>query len=87
MALRVLKISSNDISRIDLHDFPKLRILDADDNRLTTLIRTGSTQSRLNALSMRSQRVKQIDLPSREMANVRRLYISGETDPTIKRRT
>lgn len=77
-SLRILKIGENDISRLDLGDFPKLRTLDADNNRLNNLARSGVSQSKLDSLSIRSQRVKQVDLPAAEMGRIKRLYISGE---------
>lgn len=77
-SLRILKIGENDISRLDLGLFPKLRTLDADNNRLSNLFRSGGCPTKLDSLSIRSQRVKEINLPTAEMGRVKRLYISGE---------
>ena len=83
MALRTLRVSRNDLSQLDLSFFPKIRTVYADDNRLALLDRSGGERSRLEALSLRSQRIKGVSLSAREVRQLKRLYLSGESRPTV----
>lgn len=76
--LRTLRISRNDLALLDLAHFPKLRTLYADENRLVGLQRGGGSRSRLEALSLRSQRVRGLRLRKEEIEGLKRLYLSGE---------
>lgn len=73
-SLRMLRLNDNDLTRLEISLFPKLRTLYADGNRLKGLERsTGSLES----LSMRSQRVGGFRLGSKDLEGVKRLYMSG----------
>ena len=76
--LRSLRISDNDIPSIDLSDFPKLRTLYADGNRLSRVSRSGTDIGRLENLSVRNQRCDILRIPKSELAPVKRLYLSGK---------
>jgi hypothetical protein len=75
--LRELRVMSNDLSVLDLAEFPRLKTLYADENRLRTLARSDDGIGRIEALSLRNQRVKGLRLPASELEAVKRLYISG----------
>lgn len=77
--LRSLRVSRNDLSVLDLSHFPRIRTLYADENRLARLARSGSERGRIEALSIRSQRVRGLRLDKGEVGVMRRLYISGES--------
>jgi Leucine-rich repeat (LRR) protein len=76
--VRTLRINDNDISSLDLSNFPKLRTLYADGNRIARLSRSGFETSRLENLSMRNQRCSQLRLSKVELSPVKRLYVSGK---------
>ena len=77
--VRTLRISDNNISTLDMSDFPKLRTLYADGNRISYLSRSrGEGASRVENLSLRNQRCSSLKLSSSELYPVKRLYISGE---------
>lgn len=75
--VRTLRINDNEISTIDMSNFPKLRILYADGNGLARLSRNEYETSRLENLSLRNQRCFQLRLSKSELAPVKRLYVSG----------
>jgi Leucine-rich repeat (LRR) protein len=89
--VRTLRINDNEISSIDLSNFPKLRTLYADGNCIARLSRSGFETSRLENLSLRNQRCSQLRLSRSELSPVKRLYVSGkytlffETDELIIR--
>lgn len=79
--VRTLRISDNELSTLDMSDFPKLRTLYADGNRISSLSRSrshGNDVSRLENLSLRNQRCSNLRISSTELAPVKRLYVSGE---------
>ena len=78
--VRMLRLSDNDLSSLDLSRFPRLRTLYVDVNRLTSL---GHSGGRLENLSLRSQRVAGLRLEAKVLENVKRLYISGEQYPPL----
>jgi len=76
--VRTLRINDNEISSVDLSNFPKLRTLYADGNRIARLSRSGFETSRLENLSLRNQRCSQLRLSRSELSPVKRLYVSGQ---------
>jgi len=76
--VRSLRINDNEIASIDLSNFPKLRTLYADGNRIDRLSRSGFESSRLENLSLRNQRCSQLRLSRSELSPVKRLYVSGK---------
>jgi len=72
-------MNDNDISSLDLSNFPKLRTLYADGNRIPRLSRSGLESSRLENLSLRNQRCSQLRLSKAELAPIKRLYVSGKS--------
>jgi Leucine-rich repeat (LRR) protein len=76
--VRTLRVNDNDIPALDLSNFPKLRTLYADGNRISRLSRTGAETSRLENLSMRNQRCSTLRLSISELSPVKRLYVSGK---------
>jgi Leucine-rich repeat (LRR) protein len=81
MTVRTLRINDNEIPSIDLSNFPKLRTLYADGNRIARLSRSGFETSRLENLSLRNQRCSQLRLSRSELSLVKRLYVSGKYMP------
>ncbi|ORY32290.1 hypothetical protein BCR39DRAFT_523772 [Naematelia encephala] len=78
--IRTLRLSDNDLDRFDISFFPKVRTLYADGNRLHGLERSDGTGGRrLESLSLRNQRVESFKLTLKDLENVKRLYISGNT--------
>ena len=77
-SLRILKISDNDLTLLDLAMFPKLRLLHADRNRLKSLSRSDESRSRVENLSLRNQANPGLRIDFEELRNVKRLYLSGE---------
>lgn len=77
MALRTLRISGNQLDSLDLACFPKLRTLYADENSLRSVDRTDGSKSRLEAFSLRNQKIKGLRLTYAEISRVKRLYVSG----------
>lgn len=75
--VRTLRVADNEISSVDLSNFPKLRTLYADGNRIDRLSRSGFETSRLENLSLRNQRCSQLRLSRSELSSVKRLYVSG----------
>jgi Leucine-rich repeat (LRR) protein len=79
--VRTLRINDNEISSVDLSNFPKLRTLYADGNCISRLFRSGFEISRLENLSLRNQRCSQLRLSRSELSSVKRLYVSGMSPP------
>ncbi|WRT64124.1 uncharacterized protein IL334_001053 [Kwoniella shivajii] len=81
MSIRVLRYSANDIDHFDLSSFPKIRTLYADGNKLSHLSRSDSSSSngRLENLSLRNQRSTSLRLTAKDLENVKRLYLSGNS--------
>jgi Leucine-rich repeat (LRR) protein len=79
--VRTLRINDNEIPSIDFSNFPKLRTLYADGNRIARLSRSGFETSRLENLSLRNQRCSQLRLSRTELSPVKRLYVSGKCIP------
>lgn len=76
--VRILRVSDNDISHLDLSHFPKVRTLFADGNSLPGLSRSMSTGGhRIENLSLRNQRVGRLALTPEDLQSVKRLYLSG----------
>ncbi|WWC66241.1 uncharacterized protein I206_100142 [Kwoniella pini CBS 10737] len=82
-SIRVLRFSDNNIDHFDISFFPKIRTLYADGNKLTHLSRSNSNNTgRLENLSLRNQRISndlQLKLTFRDLENVKRLYLSGNS--------
>lgn len=76
--VRTLRVNDNDVSSVDMSNFPKLRTLYADGNRIARLSRSGFETSRLENLSLRNQRCSQLRLSRAELSPVKRLYVSGK---------
>jgi Leucine-rich repeat (LRR) protein len=76
--VRTLRINDNQISAVDMSNFPKLRTLYADGNCISRLSRSGFETSRLENLSLRNQRCSQLRLSRSELSPVKRLYVSGK---------
>ena len=83
-SLRTVRISDNDVTALDLCNFPKLRTLYADRNRLNGLRRTGGGKSRIENLSLRNQAGETLRLRWTELQSVKRLYLSGKFECSIK---
>ncbi|OCF33354.1 hypothetical protein I316_05096 [Kwoniella heveanensis BCC8398] len=85
ISVRVLRFSENDLRHFDLSLFPKVRTLYADGNRLSQLSRSStcsSSSGRLENLSLRNQRISSAStfkLSYRDLENVKRLYLSGNS--------
>jgi Leucine-rich repeat (LRR) protein len=77
-SLRTLKICDNRISQLNLADFPKLRTIYADGNRLAGLSRSSAASGRLENLSLRNQLGGSLKFSEKELLSVKRLYLSGE---------
>lgn len=75
--LRILRVSDNDLSTLDVSLFPRIRTLFADNNALPGLTRNGSGGHRIENLSLRSQRVQAFSLTPEDVQSAKRLYISG----------
>ncbi|KZT36644.1 hypothetical protein SISSUDRAFT_1063487 [Sistotremastrum suecicum HHB10207 ss-3] len=74
--LSTLRISNNKLSHLHLDNFPQLRTLYADSNRITRLIVTRPL-SNLENLSLRYQSSRDLDLSLRFIRDIKRLYLSG----------
>ncbi|BGO93388.1 hypothetical protein NBRC10512_005555 [Rhodotorula toruloides] len=78
--LRVLRLSNNPLSALDVSFAPKLRTLYADSTRLGAL--EGTDQLRkLENLSLRDQSVEGLSLSMPHIRDVKRLYLSGNPLP------
>ncbi|KAG8930263.1 hypothetical protein FRC01_003004 [Tulasnella sp. 417] len=74
--LKILRLSHNRLTTVDLAAFPNLRTLYMDNNRLGD-IANASRLSRLENLSVRSQAGTNLSLSLRDVRDIKRLYISG----------
>ncbi|KAF7981491.1 hypothetical protein HWV62_33549 [Athelia sp. TMB] len=74
--LRILRVSGNRLRRLNVASFPNLRTLYADNNALTSLVKADRL-AKLENLSLRNQNGKGFHLSTREIRDVKRLYLSG----------
>ncbi|KAF8349237.1 hypothetical protein F5887DRAFT_945111 [Amanita rubescens] len=74
--LRILRISGNRLQELNAASFPNLRTLYADNNSLVTLVKLDRL-SKLENLSLRNQRGRALNIQTRDVRDVKRLYLSG----------
>ncbi|KAG8907834.1 hypothetical protein FRB99_002007 [Tulasnella sp. 403] len=74
--LRVLRLSANLLTRLDVAVFPNVRTLYVDNNRLSELVHADRL-TRLENLSLRSQGGSGLKLSTRDIRDIKRLYLSG----------
>ncbi|CDZ96542.1 Protein phosphatase 1, regulatory subunit, and related proteins [Phaffia rhodozyma] len=74
--LRSLKVSDNKLTQLDIGQFPQLRILYADDNRLKRINRSARS-TKLERLSLRNQEGSHLSLSAVELKEVKRLFVSN----------
>ncbi|CAK9779412.1 hypothetical protein CC85DRAFT_266047 [Cutaneotrichosporon oleaginosum] len=79
--LRILRVSDNGLTSLDLSLFPRLRTLFADNNALPGLTRSGAGGHRIENLSVRSQDVAAFALTPEDIQAAKRLYVSGNALP------
>ncbi|BFZ62646.1 Protein nud1 [Saitoella coloradoensis] len=75
-SLRTLRISGNDLETFDASMFPNLRTLYLDDNCLSNVHGLRGLKY-LENLSIRDQRSEGLKIEMRDIADVRKLYLSG----------
>lgn len=75
--LRILRVSDNSLSSLDVSLFPRLRTLFADNNALPGLSRSAAGGHRIENLSLRNQDVAAFALNPDDVQAAKRLYISG----------
>jgi len=74
--LRILRISGNQLHKLNVASFPNLRTLYADNNAIANLAKAVRL-SKLENLSLRNQNGRSFNLSMREIRDVKRLYLSG----------
>ncbi|KAF8635927.1 hypothetical protein AX15_000102 [Amanita polypyramis BW_CC] len=74
--LRILRISGNRLQELNAASFPNIRTLYADNNSLVNLVKLDRL-SKLENLSVRNQRGRGLNLLTRDVRDVKRLYLSG----------
>ncbi|KAK2459660.1 hypothetical protein APHAL10511_008305 [Amanita phalloides] len=74
--LRILRISGNKMQELNAGSFPNLRTLYADNNALVNLIKL-ERLSKVENLSLRSQRGRGLNVLTRDVRDAKRLYLSG----------
>ncbi|KAM6494119.1 hypothetical protein JOM56_010480 [Amanita muscaria] len=74
--LRILRISGNKLQQLNAASFPNLRTLYADNNSLVNLVKLDRL-SKLENLSLRNQRGRGLNIFTRDVRDVKRLYLSG----------
>ncbi|KAG8927688.1 hypothetical protein FRC02_007914 [Tulasnella sp. 418] len=74
--LRVLRLSANRLTRLDVATYPNLRTLYVDNNRLES-ITNGARLIKLENLSVRSQGGDGLHISFHDFRDVKRLYFSG----------
>lgn len=76
-SVRILRVSDNKLSSLDVSHFPKVRTVFADNNALPGLTRSADGGHRIENLSLRNQRVQRFGLTPEDLQAVKRLYVSG----------
>ncbi|KAF9013368.1 hypothetical protein BDQ17DRAFT_1343296 [Cyathus striatus] len=74
--LRILRVSGNRLQQLEVSAVPNLRTLYADNNALSSLAGIGRL-SKLENLSLRNQSGRGLNLLTRDVRDVKRLYLSG----------
>ncbi|KAF8630823.1 hypothetical protein AX17_005182 [Amanita inopinata Kibby_2008] len=74
--LRILRVSGNRLQELNAASFPNLRTLYADNNSLVNLVKLDRL-NKLENLSLRNQRGRGLNLLTRDVRDVKRLYLSG----------
>ncbi|KXN88135.1 Septation initiation network scaffold protein cdc11 [Leucoagaricus sp. SymC.cos] len=74
--LRILRLSGNRLRQVDVGAFTNLRTLYADNNSLTNLMKLNRL-TKLENLSLRNQSGRGLNLLTRDVRDVKRLYLSG----------
>ncbi|KAG6909261.1 hypothetical protein DXG01_001323 [Tephrocybe rancida] len=74
--LRVLRASGNRLHQLRVALLPNLRTLYADNNSLTSLVKVDRL-TKLENLSLRNQSGRGLNLLTRDVRDVKRLYLSG----------
>ncbi|KAH6911431.1 hypothetical protein BKA70DRAFT_855856 [Coprinopsis sp. MPI-PUGE-AT-0042] len=75
--LRILRLSSNKLSELAVTALPNLRTLYADNNSLSTVTKVDRL-TKLENLSLRNQSGRTFNVLTRDVRDVKRLYLSGE---------
>ncbi|RDB17895.1 Septation initiation network scaffold protein cdc11 [Hypsizygus marmoreus] len=74
--LRILRVSGNRLHQLHVASMPNLRTLYADNNSLSTLVKVDRL-TKLENLSLRNQSGRGLSLLTRDVRDVKRLYLSG----------
>ncbi|KII86570.1 hypothetical protein PLICRDRAFT_43203 [Plicaturopsis crispa FD-325 SS-3] len=74
--LRILRVSGNRLRQLHAGLFPNLRTLYADNNSLSGLVKA-ERLTKLENLSLRNQSGRGLNLSTRHVRDVKRLYLSG----------
>ncbi|KAF8967099.1 hypothetical protein BDZ97DRAFT_1805167 [Flammula alnicola] len=74
--LRILRVSGNRLHNLDVGAMPNLRTLYADNNALAALVKVDRL-TKLENLSLRNQSGRGLNLLTRDVRDVKRLYLSG----------
>jgi len=74
--LRILRASGNRLHQFRVGSMPNLRTLYADNNSLSSLVKVDRL-TKLENLSLRNQRGRGLHLLTRDVRDVKRLYLSG----------
>lgn len=80
-SLQDLKLARNQLNTVDIGQLPSLRVLDVDQNSITS-INNIESHKRLEVLSWREQRIETA-LRYQQCRNVRELYLSGNSLPNF----
>ncbi|PPQ81277.1 hypothetical protein CVT25_015061 [Psilocybe cyanescens] len=74
--LRILRVSGNRLKNLDIGRMPNLRTLYADNNALASLVKVDRL-TKLENLSVRNQSGRGLSILTRDVRDVKRLYLSG----------
>ncbi|KDR82633.1 hypothetical protein GALMADRAFT_238061 [Galerina marginata CBS 339.88] len=74
--LRILRVSGNRLQNLDVGEMANLRTLYADNNALASLVKVDRL-TKLENLSLRNQSGRGLRLLTRDVRDVKRLYLSG----------
>lgn len=74
--LRILRVSANRLCHLQVAAVPNLRTLYADNNALSSLVKVDRL-SKLENLSLRNQSGRGLKFLTRDVRDVKRLYLSG----------